>query len=230
MNTLGQRLNSLRKNTNLSQEELVTNFNNRFNTIINRTMISKWENNKEYPRADFIKYLSEFFNVSMDYLTCRSTYQNAFEEVSHNVELQLQLQKAGIFPVNETIRIPIIGEIKAGYDAYANREFLGYEYVEKDSLSGKANCFFLKIRGDSMYPMFLENDLVLIEPMSDVPSGSIAAVLIDNDEGTLKRVIKSPNAIILQSLNTAYEPKVFTGDSLNTIKILGKAIQSIRKF
>lgn len=81
-----------------------------------------------------------------------------------------------------------------------------------------------------MYPMFLENDLVLIEPMSDVPTGSIAAVLVDNEESTLKRVIKSPDAIILQPLNTSYESRVFTGHELDTLKILGKAIQSIRKF
>lgn len=81
-----------------------------------------------------------------------------------------------------------------------------------------------------MYPMFLENDLVLIEPMSDVPTGSIAAVLVDNEESTLKRVIKSPDAIILQPLNSSYESRVFTGHELDNLKILGKAIQSIRKF
>ena len=66
--------------------------------------------------------------------------------------------------------------------------------------------------------------------MSDVPTGSIAAVLVDNEESTLKRVIKSPDAIILQPLNTSYESRVFTGHELDTLKILGKAIQSIRKF
>lgn len=230
MNTLGERLYALRKGLKLSQEELITLFNKRFSTIINRTMISKWENNKEYPRSDFIKYLSDFFDVSMDYLTCRSPYKNVIEEISCDFSLQAHLQELGVFPINETVRIPILGEIKAGYNACANNELLGYEYVEKNSLLGKSNCFFLKIKGDSMQPMFLENDLVLIEPMSDVPTGSIAAVLVDNEESTLKRIIKSPDAIILQPLNSAYESRVFTGYEVNTVKILGKVIQSVRKF
>ena len=230
MNTLGDRLQALRKNLNLSQVEFSAAFNKHFNTATNQTTISKWENNKEYPRPDYIKCLCKFFNVSTDYLTCYTPYKNVIEEISCDTYLQTHLQELGVFPINETVRIPILGEIKAGYNACANNELLGYEYIQKNSISGKSNCFFLKIKGDSMYPMFLENDLVLIEPMSDVPTGSIAAVLVDNEESTLKRVIKSPDAIILQPLNTSYESRVFTGHELDTLKILGKAIQSIRKF
>ena len=230
MSTLGKRLHELRKNSKLKQNDLVLAFNSRFNTAITQTNISRWENNREYPRPDYIKYLCEFFNVSTDYLTCRTPYKNTIEEVSSDPNLQAHLQAVGIFPVNETVRIPILGEIKAGYNACTNSELLGYEYIEKNSVLGKSDCFFLKIKGDSMQPMFLENDLVLIEPMSDVPTGSIAAVLVDDEESTLKRIIKSPDAIILQPLNTAYESRVFTGYEINTVKILGKVIQSIRKF
>lgn len=230
MNTLGERIKDLRKSACLNQDDVVIALNSTFNTSIVRPMLSKWENNKEYPRADFIKYLSIFFNVSMDYLTCNSNYKNTFDEVIHNPHLINQLQDVGMLPTGDLFKVPILGDIKAGYNYCANEMLLGYEYVDKNTINSKQGCFFLRITGDSMQPLFIENDLVLIEPASNVDSGTIAAILIDNEEATLKRVIKQDSALILQPLNSMYAPRIFSSNELSSIKILGKVIQSIRKF
>lgn len=230
MNTLGERIKSLRKSHNLSQDELVACLNDTFNTSIVRSMLSKWENNKEYPRMDFITGISKYFNVSIDYLTCNSNYRNALEELSNNPDLISSLQAIGRLPDSNLVKLPILGDIKAGYNHCANETLLGYEYVEKNFISGKSNCFFLRITGDSMQPVFLENDLVLIEPVDSVESGMISAVLINNEEATLKRVIFQKGSLILQPLNALYAPKIFIAEDINNVKIIGRVIQSIRKF
>lgn len=69
----------------------------------------------------------------------------------------------------------------------------------------------------------LDGDIVYIRQQSTVENGEIAAVLIDN-EATLKRVYINGDAIILQPENTAYQPMIYTGEKLNDIRIIGKAV------
>lgn len=60
--TFGETLKSLRKAKGLSQEQLAETLN------IARQTISKWELNQSTPDMNYIAQLSEFFNVSTDYL------------------------------------------------------------------------------------------------------------------------------------------------------------------
>lgn len=66
--TLGERLKTLRRNCHITQDELANKINTKFNTSINKSMISKWENDKGDPYLEYAKYLAIFFNVSLDYL------------------------------------------------------------------------------------------------------------------------------------------------------------------
>ena len=56
-------------------------------------------------------------------------------------------------------------------------------------------------------------------------NGDIAAVII-REEATLKRVYYYPEEgkLILTPENPRYEPLVYLGDDLNSIRILGKAV------
>lgn len=60
--TLGEKLYGLRKKQGLSQEQLAESLN------VSRQSISKWEGNVTYPEADKLVALSEYFQVSLDYL------------------------------------------------------------------------------------------------------------------------------------------------------------------
>lgn len=60
--TFGERLYELRKNKNISQEELAELLD------VSRQSISKWENNKAYPEMTRLLFMSEYFDVSLDYL------------------------------------------------------------------------------------------------------------------------------------------------------------------
>jgi len=60
--TFGQRLYELRKTKNISQEELAELLD------VSRQSISKWENDKAYPEMTRLLFMSEYFDVSLDYL------------------------------------------------------------------------------------------------------------------------------------------------------------------
>ena len=70
-----------------------------------------------------------------------------------------------------------------------------------------------------------DGDIVFIKEQSIVNDGEIAAIIIE-DEATLKRVYfdQANNTLQLVAENPIYRPLVYTGETLNTIRILGKAV------
>ena len=70
-----------------------------------------------------------------------------------------------------------------------------------------------------------DGDVVYIRQQAEVANGQIAAVLI-GDEATLKRVNydAAGKTLILSPANDAYAPLVFTGDELDRVRILGRAV------
>ena len=60
--TFGERLYQLRKNANLTQEQLAELLD------VSRQSVSKWEQDKAYPEMTRLLFLSDYFQVSLDYL------------------------------------------------------------------------------------------------------------------------------------------------------------------
>ena len=59
---LSEKLYTLRKKSGLSQEQLVEQLN------VSRQAISKWESGASIPESDKLIAISNYFNVSLDYL------------------------------------------------------------------------------------------------------------------------------------------------------------------
>ena len=82
--TFGERLYELRKNKNISQEELAELLD------VSRQTISKWENDKAYPEMTRLFFISEYFDVSLDYLI-RGTESNEDVAVSYKAKNMLMI-------------------------------------------------------------------------------------------------------------------------------------------
>lgn len=59
--SFGKKLKALRTSMNLTQEGLAKALNTKYGTNFNKGMISKWENDKEEPRIDSVRYIADFF-------------------------------------------------------------------------------------------------------------------------------------------------------------------------
>lgn len=126
-----------------------------------------------------------------------------------------------VFPI-KTHKIPLLGDIACGEPIFASEDKESYVLAGTDIRAD----FCLRACGDSMInARIYDGDIVFIREQPMVEKGEIAAVVI-NDEATLKRVYYYPeqNKIILNPENPAYEPFVYVGEELNSIRILGKAI------
>lgn len=122
---------------------------------------------------------------------------------------------------------PILGIVKAGYHLFAEENILGYEEVtEKEATQGD---YYLRVVGDSMInARIYEGDLLYVRACSDVDSGQIAVVLINDNEATVKRVIKKEHMMILEASNPAYENRYFTEQEIEElpVRILGRVIHN----
>lgn len=121
-------------------------------------------------------------------------------------------------------RIPILGRISAGLPLYAEEHIEGYTLTD---LNGGAEYFALRVRGDSMNAVGINDGyLIIVRRQEEVEQGEVAVVLVDGDDATVKRFYSSDTTVTLlpQSTNPAHKPQIY---NLNTtvIRILGKVVK-----
>lgn len=161
-----------------------------------------WYNANIYPRIDKIQLLANYFGIQKSDL------------VEDKEKLKTDLIGNPVSP------IPLLGTVKAGYNYLAQENWIGTIDVETSLVGDGKDYFALKVKGDSMAPVFLEDDIVIIKKQSDCENNEYAVVIINGDEGTLKKVKKTDDGIVLQPLNPAYGPVMYTKDEIEKIPII----------
>ena len=125
-----------------------------------------------------------------------------------------------IIPMPKMKKIPLLGTIACGEPILAQENI----DCDVDIPEGINADFALRCKGDSMIDArILDGDIVYIRQQPTVNNGDIAAVLI-GDEATLKRVYISGDTVTLVACNSKYQPFVYSGEQLNDVRILGKAV------
>ncbi len=163
------------------------------------------------PKITTVKIISQMFNINPAWL------------MGYNVNKQLTYSK-------KSIRIPVLGSIPAGIPIELIEDILDYEDISEEMLKGGKEYFALKVKGDSMWPKYLDGDTIIILKQEDCESGQDAIVMVNGDDGTFKRVFKSDKGITLQPLNNEYMPMFYSNDDIKKlpIKILG-IVKEIRR-
>ena len=123
--------------------------------------------------------------------------------------------------------VSVLGSIAAGTPIEAIQQEVDRVALPED-LQNNGEHYGLKVKGDSMIEAGInDGDTVIVKKTSNVDSGQIAVVLIDDQEATLKRVRKKGNTIALEAANRNYGTKIYAA---NRIKIQGKLVSLYRNF
>lgn len=189
----------------------------KFATYLNTTQanLSGWESDKWQPDQATLIKIADYFNVSVDYLLGRTE----------------RLPANAITSLGSLIKMQVIGSIAAGYCGLAEEDIIDEIEIPEFYLHGyhKEDCFILKVKGDSMYPDYQNKDLVLVHKQSSVDSGSVAVVLYNGDEATLKKVEykKGENWVKLIPRNPEFAPKLIENEALEECNVLGEVIALI---
>lgn len=131
--------------------------------------------------------------------------------------------------VNERVKtLPLLGQIAAGPPIVAYENIDDYLSLDIETIGADAD-FALRVRGDSMIDAGIrDGDIIIIQQVNDCDNGEIAVVLL-NDEATVKRVYKEENRYRLQPENPDLEPIYVEADVPN-FRIIGKVKALIRKY
>lgn len=111
-------------------------------------------------------------------------------------------------------RVPMIGKVAAGQPIMADMDYETFVDAPLDCDAA------LEVKGDSMAPTYLDGDILYIKHRPDVPDGQVAVVLL-NDEATLKHVYHDPDGLTLLSDNHDYAPIRAHADTYDYIAIYG---------
>ena len=132
----------------------------------------------------------------------------------------MQTDAGGPVTDGHFISVPILGNIPHGdLDQVGPEDMLGYEYVHEREL-GRGR-FFLRARGDSMAPLILDGDLLLIEPGPQWKHKTIVAIYMDR-QVACKQLHLHDNTSALVSANPNYAPIMLTEEMI----ILGRVIKN----
>jgi SOS-response transcriptional repressors (RecA-mediated autopeptidases) len=205
------RIKSLRQEKNLTQDDLAKIFN------FSRTTISGYESGRNEPSYDILQKISEYFNVSIDFLLDKSNIRNT------------NLEDAYI--PDKVIKLPILGVVRAGEPLYAVQNIIGYSSIDAN-LVPSGECFYLKVKGDSMnLAHIVEGQLIMIRCQQEVENGEIALVLVDGEDATIKKFYRNDSIVTLvpNSSNPEYQPRIIDLKK-ETFKVVGKVIGTYINF
>lgn len=121
-----------------------------------------------------------------------------------------------------TKKLPMLGNVACGEPIFASED---QGYYMKANADVKAD-FCLTARGDSMInARIFDGDILFVRKQESVDDGEIAVVLID-DEATVKRVYynREDGILTLMPENPTYKPMRYMGSQLDRIRILGRVV------
>jgi len=128
----------------------------------------------------------------------------------------------------DLVRVPLLGRIPAGNPVVAHEEAETLLTLPAHLFRG-SQLFALRVHGDSMQGAgILNGDIAVLDAKPEVKDGGIAAVLIE-DEGTLKRVYRRPEGLLLKAENPAFRDLEVAAREADRARILGVLVGVVRK-
>jgi len=125
------------------------------------------------------------------------------------------------------LSLPLLGRIAAGTPIEALSDPTNHLEIPA-SMVGSGEHFALEIVGDSMVGAgILDGDTVVIQRAETARHGEIVVALINQQEATLKTLLKEPGRVGLEAANPRYETRYF---STGEIEVQGKLAGLIRNY
>lgn len=182
---------------------------------VSEPMVTKYMKGKNIPSPDKIFILSEKFNLNPSWLM-------GYDVPMYNLPEELDV---------DLVEIPILGSIPAGTPIEAIEDIQGMQLIPRSEIKYPLNEYFcLKISGNSMYPKYLDGDIVLFHSQFDANSGQDICVYVNGYNATFKQLMLHDDGLELVAINPEYENKFYTKEECQElpVRVIGVAVKLIR--
>lgn len=206
MDTFGDKLKQAMEKAEMNATELSEK------TGISKSAISRYLSGGYIAKQRNLLKLSRALHVDPKFL-----FSDAVEELDANLKVY---------------RIPIVGKVVAGTPIDAIENITDYIRVTNPA-AADGSYYALHVTGASMEPEMREGDLVIVHKQDYFDSGDICIVLVNGNEATVKKVIKSDQGITLIGFNaTVYPPHFYNARQVEElpVRVIGKVKQVRRSY
>ena len=204
-----ENLNRLMEMQDVKQSDICRYLN------VSKATVSTWCRGEKFPRIDKVDMLARLFGVDRSALIGEAT-----PEVTDDV-----------------VRLPVLSDVAAGYE---NNRIVMEDWegesieIPRSYLKGHPvkDYFMLRVQGDSMYPLYMAGDIVLVLKQATLNrSGDIGVIRYDGDQATLKKVeyVMGEDWMKLIPINPEYAPKMIENEDLELCEVLGIPRMVIRE-
>lgn len=204
MNTFGDNLRMAMEKAEINATELSEK------TGISKSTISRYLSGGYIAKQKNLLKLSLALQVEPKFL-----FSDAVEELDANLKVY---------------SIPLVGKVVAGTPIDAIENITDYIRVTNPA-AADGSYYALHVTGASMEPEMREGDLVIVHKQDYFDSGDICIVLVNGDEATVKKVIKSDQGITLIGFNaTVYPPHFYNVRQVEElpVRVIGK-VKEVRR-
>lgn len=171
--------------------------------------ITKLSNGTDVQSKNLAK-IADYLGVSVDYLLGRS------DTPTHR---------------RKGVKIPVLGRVQAGMPVEAVEEILDYEEITEE-MAATGEFFGLRVRGDSMLPTLVPDDIVIVRKQPDARDNDIVVALVGNEDATIKKLKHTPNGVSLIPINEAYPILYYDNQQIIDLPVcmIGKVVELRRSF
>lgn len=171
---------------------------------------SYWENSKARIDNESLAKLASLFGTSVDYLM--GITDDAADKI---------------------VRVPVLGSIPAGIPLEAIEDVIDWEEIPQSMAAGGKEYFALQVKGDSMWPDYLEGDVIIVLKTPRCSTGDDCVVFVNGYDATLKQVKLNEEAgeLTIVPRNPSYPPRTFTKEEIADlpVSIVGVVVELRRK-
>ncbi len=211
------RIIKLAKELNLSQVEIARM------TKKTKGAVNQWFRGATKPNGENLISLAKALQTTPEYLTSGKVYNIAEEQNAST----LSLAEPNVQYI-ATNKVPLINFVQAGdwaevFDAVDHQEW------ENCPVPHSNQTFAVKVKGESMLPIFKDNDIVFCDPQKQANNKDfVIASLINNNESTLKQLLIEDGQQLLKAINPNWHQTYIKINS--DCVIVGKIIAKLEKF
>lgn len=188
---------------------------------VSASMVSQWRMGitKSYNRR--LPQIAEALGTTTEYLLTGSGPKQKRAVSESDTALPKDAEHIDL----ETFhRIPILGRISAGLPLYAEQHIEGYTVTD---LNGGAEYFALRVSGDSMNALGINDGYrIIVRRQDTVENGEVAVVMVGDEDATVKRFYATGSTVTLmpQSTNPEHQPQIY--DTRKTkIRVIGRVVK-----
>ena len=200
---LGDRIRTVRTAKGMTQGDIAEQIGVAISTV------QRYEKGRiEKIKLPVVAAIARVLNVSPDWLAGKTD------------DMSCSRLSSGVTPLPPS-KVPLVGQIACGAPILAEQNIT--DYVD---LPGHIRAdYALTCKGDSMVGAGIrDGDVVYIRQQEEVENGQIAAVVIDDEEATLKRFYYADGVVTLVPENSAYPPRTYVGDAISSVHVIGLAV------